>query len=153
MSARKSSPHESGERPEHLDFVAADSHIVVTSRTPPNLSDWSSHAKKGGKKRLKEALAACDQAIQQNSHHAAAYTANGDLLRALQRFEEALAAYDRALSLDPDNAEAQSGRGLALERLGRIAEAQRAYQLAREIGARRIARRMQGDESAQAKEG
>ena len=74
-------------------------------------------------KRSKEALTACDQALQLDPGNSRLWSAKGMLLYIERRYIDALAAQDRAFSLDQSNLDIYTGRALALWALKRYTEA------------------------------
>ena len=78
----------------------------------------------------KEALQACDCALECDSSHAMAWLARAVTLRELTRYDEALLASDQALKLDPNKYEILYHKSLVLKELNRLDEAQAVYRQA-----------------------
>jgi tetratricopeptide (TPR) repeat protein len=80
--------------------------------------------------RHREALEACEHAIEYSPTDSSFWVTKGNCLRELRRFEEALRAHSQALSLWPSNWVAWYNRALVLEDLGqweRVVEAYERY--------------------------
>jgi tetratricopeptide (TPR) repeat protein len=82
------------------------------------------------KKRLKEAIDACLQAIEHDPKDAHARTTLGTLLHQLNRLDAALAAHNKAIELNPNHAPAYVHRGRVLQDQKRLDDAIAAYRKA-----------------------
>jgi serine/threonine protein kinase len=79
-------------------------------------------------KHHKEALHACEQALQLKPNDWTAHYNKGLILDDLQRHQEALNAYTRALQLNPNITDAYNNQGLVLRKLGQYQEALTAFE-------------------------
>ena len=84
-------------------------------------------------KRLEEAMACCDKAIELKSDYAEAFSNRGNVLHELKRLEEALASCDKAIEFKSIFAEAYSNRGNILQDLKRVEESLASYDKAIEF--------------------
>lgn len=75
-----------------------------------------------GQRKLLEALACCDKAIEQDPCNAASHSNRGMVLAELYRLEESLVSCDEAIRLKPDFVEAHLNRGKTLSLLKRHEE-------------------------------
>src|SRR5512144_2072922 len=73
--------------------------------------------------KIKDALAAFDDALACDAKFAAAYGNRGNMLSELGRHAEALSSFDRAVEIDPNSAMDWLNRGATLHAMGRIEEA------------------------------
>ncbi|OLP20177.1 hypothetical protein BST81_01735 [Leptolyngbya sp. 'hensonii'] len=80
-----------------------------------------------GLRRLEEALASAERAVNMAPDYPTAWNNRGVILWSLQRYDDALTSVDRALELRQDYARAWFNRGRILRELGRYAAAARAY--------------------------
>jgi tetratricopeptide (TPR) repeat protein len=74
-----------------------------------------------------EAIASCDQAIEQNPDDGLAWLMRGMALENQQNYEQAIVAYDRVVQIQPEDALAWFKRGAVLQNLGRSEEALTCY--------------------------
>ena len=80
--------------------------------------------------KLKEAIAACQQAIRVNPNFAPAYNALGNILQANSQIEAAMRAYGRSLQLSPNFFPAWANLGRLQDRQGYLDEAIASYERA-----------------------
>ena len=83
-----------------------------------------------GLKRMDEALASFNQALQLEPNVADRHYNCGVTLKALDRLDDALASYDQAIRLNPGFASAYNNRGLILHALKRFDEALASFERA-----------------------
>ncbi len=77
-----------------------------------------------------EAIKSYDKVIEMSSPDYAlgAWTAKGDIFKAIGKYEESIKAYNKVIEIAPKEASyAWEGKGLALEALGRNSEANAAF--------------------------
>ena len=80
--------------------------------------------------KLKEAIAACQQAIRVNPNFAPAYNTLGNILQANSQIEAAMRAYSRSLQLSPNFFPAWANLGSLQDRQGYLDEAVASYERA-----------------------
>ena len=83
--------------------------------------------------KLKDAIAACDEAIRLKRDLAEAYNNRGIAKGNLGRHEDAIVDYDQAIQLKSDHATAYYNRGIAKNELGRIDEARQDFEKVRDL--------------------
>ena len=113
---------------EHRPLPAAAR--TTTAAVPASVEDWFAHALSLESTDPEGALSAYGRAVDQNAHHAAAWTNWGRLLHALGRTQQAAEVYRRALTLSGPDALLLFNQGVLLEDLGKPAAALEAYQTA-----------------------
>jgi serine/threonine protein kinase/Flp pilus assembly protein TadD len=114
---------------------ASEWEIERTGEEPPGLDDDEKAARdwvvRGNdhynRRKLPEAAAAYQEAIDRLPRYAAAHLNLANTLLAMGQLPEALAAYRRAIAIAPNYAEAHGGLGMALGLQGKLDEAVPAY--------------------------
>ncbi|EKD09320.1 MAG: tetratricopeptide repeat protein [Limnospira sp. PMC 1291.21] len=84
-------------------------------------------------RQYKQAIAACDRALEINPDLDEAWYQKGNALVRLQQYSQALECYDRALKIQPQRSDAWYNRGNVLVRLKRYSPALEAYNQALKI--------------------
>ncbi len=84
-------------------------------------------------KRYREALYACEQALQLDPNSASIYNLKGNVLCDLMCYKDALTAFERAIQLDSNSATAFKNKGFILDKLMCYQEALAAYEQALQL--------------------
>jgi len=108
--------------------AAVDIYKAILAKMPDSAEVYNNRgAILFGMKRLSEALASYDKAIQLKADYADAYNNRGNCLNVLKRFDEALASCNKALALNPNYADAYNNRANSLQELKFYPEALASY--------------------------
>ena len=116
----------------------ASSKMIVIPKPAPPLRTKEMWIKEGqllyGEKQYADALAAYEQALLLDPHHATAYFFKGNVLYMLEQYSEALVAYEQSSQFNPNYAAAHCHKGHTLRHLQRHPEALAAYEQSLQLG-------------------